>query len=112
MIKKLCLAAAVVVGSVAFAQSGQAGDCYRGHGHHHGRAYSYGYARRPVVSVTVPRYGVYRPPVYGYPGSFYRSYSPYRAGYYGRGIGYGPGFGYGGFGPYYRGSGMSFGIGF
>lgn len=114
MTKKLLLAAAVVVGSVAFAQTSQAGDCYRGYRHGYGAShhYRYGYARRPVVSVAVPRYGAYRPPTYGYPGvypgSLYRSYSPYRSPY----LGPGAGFGYGSFGPYYRGSGIGIGFGF
>ncbi len=111
MIKKLLLAAAVVVGSAAFAQTSQADDCYRGPRFGHSHHYRHGYARRPVVSVTVPRYGVYRPPLYGYPGSFYGPYSPYRGVYAGPRAG----FGYGSFGPSYRGFrgyGMSFGFGF
>lgn len=110
MFKKLILAAVVVIGSVAAAQTSDAGDCYRGYsrGHSHGHSYRYSYARRPVVSVGVPTYGVYRPPLYGYPGSLYRSYSPYGGGYIGPGVG----IGYRGISPYYGGRGLSIGIGF
>ena len=109
MMKKLILAVAVVVASVAFAQTSQAGGCRGyGRGHHHSRGYSYGYSRRPVVSVGVPAYGAYRSPVYGYPAGLYRSYSPYRGGYIGPSIG----FGYSNFGPYYSGRGMGIGFGF
>ncbi|MEO1616051.1 MAG: hypothetical protein AAFV88_09395 [Planctomycetota bacterium] len=113
MLRKLFLAAAVVLGSVAATQStADAGDCYgnRYRSAYRGPSYrvpayrppAYGYGYRAPVGY----YG--RPPVHGV-NNFYgvSRYSSFRSPYIGPSVG----FGYSSFSPYRRG-GVSIGIGF
>jgi hypothetical protein len=108
MFKKILMVAAIGIASFAVTQgTASADDCdyRRGPRHHHHHRYS-PYAYRPPVRTPYHSYRYAYPSYrYGYPG--YRGYSGF--GTYGV-----PAYGlrYQSFSPYYRGSGISIGIGF